>query len=105
MTAAPIPPIAPLAAPTASVVQTTLPSPLQPTGVTSFGQLLTDGIDKINTKIADADKMVRAFALDDSIPVHQVMFALDEAQSSMEMALQMRARLLDGYQQLMNMQL
>jgi len=72
---------------------------------TSFAQLLTNGIESANKKLLEADNTVRAFALDDSIPVHQVMFALNQARSSLELALQVRARLLDGYQQLMNMQL
>jgi flagellar hook-basal body complex protein FliE len=103
MSAAPIPPVAATPLPDVSPVSQ---NPLPPAaGPTSFGQLLTDGIDKINTKILDADKTVRAFALDDTVPVHQVTFALDEARSAMELALQIRSRLLDGYQQLMNMQL
>lgn len=72
---------------------------------TSFAQLLTDGVDGLNTKLQNADNMVRAFTLDDSIPVHQVTFALEQAKASMELALQIRSRLLEGYQQLMNMQL
>jgi flagellar hook-basal body complex protein FliE len=105
MSATPIPPIAALPAVTPqSIVPTVLPV-VQPPGSASFGQMLLNGLDKINDKINNADSAVRAFALDDSIPVHQVTFALDQAQSSMELALQVRARLLDGYQQLMNMQL
>jgi flagellar hook-basal body complex protein FliE len=79
--------------------------PTGPSAATSFAQLLTNGIDNINKKAMDADNMVRAFALDDSVPVHQVTYALDQAKGAMELALQVRARLLDGYQQIMNMQL
>jgi flagellar hook-basal body complex protein FliE len=71
----------------------------------SFSQLLTKGIDNVNDKVLAADNLVRAFALDDSIPVHQVTFALSQAQLSLEMMLQVRQRLVEGYQQLMNMQL
>jgi flagellar hook-basal body complex protein FliE len=71
----------------------------------SFAQMLTNGIDKVNQSALNADKLVRAFTLDDSVPVHQVTFALDQARSSLELALQVRTRLLEGYQQLMNMQL
>lgn len=89
--------------------QTVLPpsTTLLPTGPvgTSFSQLLTDAIDNINKKQIDADNMVRAFALDDSVPVHQVTYALEQAKMSMELALQVRTRVLDAYQQLMNMQL
>jgi flagellar hook-basal body complex protein FliE len=87
-----------------SGLQLPLPS-MQAPGSVSFGQMLVNGMEGVNKKLMDADNMVRAFAVDDSIPVHQVMFALNQARSSMDMAMQVRARLLEGYQQLMNMQL
>lgn len=101
-----IPPIAPVDAASAMNPAATVQAPsmvLPSSG--SFAQMLTNGIDGINQKLINADNMVRAFTLDDSIPVHQVTFALDQAKSSMELALQIRARLLEGYQELMNMQL
>ncbi|HEY4116141.1 MAG TPA: flagellar hook-basal body complex protein FliE [Rhizomicrobium sp.] len=72
---------------------------------TSFAQILANGIDKVNEKAIGADNLVRAFTLDDSIPVHQVTYALSQAQMSLELMMQVRNRLADGYQQLMNMQL
>ena len=75
------------------------------TGPQSFSQLLANGIENVSDKQVSADKMVRAFALDDSIPVHQVTYALQQAKMSLDLALQVRSRLLDGFQQLMNMQL
>jgi flagellar hook-basal body complex protein FliE len=77
----------------------------QPPSAVSFGQMIANGLQNMDQKVIAADKMVQAFALDDSVPIHQVMYALDQARSSMELAMQVRARLLDGYQQLMNMQL
>jgi flagellar hook-basal body complex protein FliE len=70
-----------------------------------FAQMLTNGLNKVNTDQVSADNMVRAFALDDSVPLHQVTYALEQARLSLEMALQVRSRLLEGYQQIMNMQL
>lgn len=70
-----------------------------------FAQMLSNGIEDVNAKQLNADAMVHAFALDDTIPVHQVTFALEQAQLSLELMLQVRNRLLEGYQQLMNMQL
>ena len=49
--------------------------------------------------------MVRRFALGDAIPVHQVTYALEEARMSVELALQVRSRLVEAYRDLMNMQL
>jgi flagellar hook-basal body complex protein FliE len=83
----------------------TATSPVPSMGGASFSQILANGVDALNTKLQNADAAVHAFVLDDSIPVHQVTFALQQAQSSMELALQVRTRLLEGYQQIMNMQL
>jgi len=71
----------------------------------SFGRMLVDGINGVSDKLSSADATARAFALDDSIPVHQVTYALEQARLSFELMLQVRSRLLEGYQQLMNMQL
>ena len=78
-----------------------LPAP--PTG--SFASLLMNGIGAADAKVTAADEAVRAFALDDAVPLHQVTYALEQARLSMELMLQVRSRLLEGYQQLMNMQL
>lgn len=75
-----------------------------PYGV-SFSQLLLDGVHSANRNIATAEAQVRAFALDDSVPVHRVTFALEQARLSLELMLQVRARLVEGYQQIMAMQL
>ena len=70
-----------------------------------FGSVLMAGLRHVDHKIATANDLVRQFALDDDIPVHQVTFALEEARMSMEMAMQVRARLVESYRDLMNMQL
>ena len=101
MTAAPIAPVEAVAAP--ALAQPAASAAATP--ATSFAQMLLTGVDHVNQKALDADAMVRAFVLDDTVPVHQVTYALEEAQSSLALALQVRSRLLDAYQQLMNMQL
>ena len=76
-----------------------------PAGATSFRTMLLDGISSVDRKIGAAEAEVRAFAIDDSIPVHQVTFALEQARLSLELMLQVRSRLVEGYQQIMGMQL
>lgn len=70
-----------------------------------FASLLAQGIASVDAKIARADALVARFAIDDSVPVHQVTVALEEARLSVEFAMQVRARLVEGYKELMNMQL
>jgi flagellar hook-basal body complex protein FliE len=99
-------PIAPigavLAQPLDPIAQIAQPRSVQ---ATSFSQMLLQGVDAANQKVIDANQAVRAFTLDDSVPVHQVTFALSQAQLSMQLMLQVRNRAVEGYQQLMNMQL
>lgn len=71
----------------------------------SFASILETGLGQMDEKIATANDLVRQFALDDNIPVHQVTFALEEARLSVELAMQIRERLVESYRELMNMQL
>ncbi len=100
-------PIQAISASTASTVDAALPaltSP-RPSGPNAFGQMLAKGVDHVNQTLIDAEKLSTAFAVDDSVPLHQVTFALQEARLSLEMMLQVRSRLIDAYQQFAGMQL
>ena len=70
-----------------------------------FGDLLASGMRHVESRVATANDLVRQFALDDSVPLHQVTYALEEARLSVELAMQVRSRLVEGYRELMNMQL
>lgn len=84
---------------------TTPPAQLAPSAGAGFGDILMAGLRGVDAKIATADKLVQQFAVDDSVPVHQVTMALEEARLSVELAMQVRARLVEGYRELMNMPL
>lgn len=71
----------------------------------SFQSILSAGLQTVSHKAATADELVRRFALDDSVPLHRVTFALEEARLSMEFAMQVRGKLVEAYRELMNMQL
>jgi flagellar hook-basal body complex protein FliE len=105
MTGIPLEAVAAVASPDALSVRNLLPATAQPAGPSSFTQTLMDGIASVNERVANADAMVRAYAVDDSIPLHQVTFALEEARLSMELMMQVRARLVESYQRMMEMQL
>lgn len=102
--------VLPIAAPTALSVDPVItrigvaPAAIPAQGP-AFSDILTNGMQQVETKLANADDLVKRFALGDAIPVHQVTYALEEARLSVELAMQVRTRLLDGYRELMNMQL
>jgi flagellar hook-basal body complex protein FliE len=70
-----------------------------------FASILAEGMRAVDAKVADANALVRRFALDDTVPVHQVTYALEEARLAVELAMQVRGRLVESYRELMNMQL
>lgn len=74
-------------------------------GSTSFASLMLQGVDQVNQKLIDAEAATTAFITDDSIPLHQVTYALEQARMSFELMMQVRNRLTEGYQEIMRMQL
>lgn len=79
-----------------------LPAQIPQTG---FGEILAGGLRQVEGKVATANELVQRFALDDSVPLHQVTYALEEARLSVELAMQIRTRLVESYRELMNMQI
>jgi flagellar hook-basal body complex protein FliE len=71
----------------------------------NFADMLSAGLQQVDTRIDKANALVKQFAVDDTVPVHQVTIALEEARLAVELAVQIRARLVEGYREIMNMQL
>src|SRR5580698_6026179 len=88
-----------------AVATDALASPAAGTGHSTFANLLMDGVGKVNRQVLDAQSLATAFAVDDSVPVHQVTYALEQARLSVELMLQVRSKLTDGLQELLRMQL
>jgi flagellar hook-basal body complex protein FliE len=63
------------------------------------------GLRGVDEKVATADKLVQQFAVDDSVPVHQVTMALADAKMAVELAMQVRTRVVEGFREIMNMPL
>lgn len=79
-------------------------APVQSAGV-SFSDMMNAGMRHVDAKIGNANELVKQFALDDSVPLHQVTYALEEARMTVELAMQVRGRLVESFREMMNMQL
>lgn len=79
--------------------------PTAPVAGPSFTQLIDQGLQGVDDKIARADALLKAYTLGETIPVHQVTIALEEARLAVEMSVQMRERLTEAYRSFMSMQL
>lgn len=71
----------------------------------SFSDVMSATISKMENKVDTANEMVKSFALDDNVPVHQVTMALADAQLHLELVMQVRSQLVETYREIMNMQI
>lgn len=81
------------------------PAAVQGADGNSFSSVLASGLRQVDARVETANDLVRRFAIDGSVPLHQVTYALEEARLSVELAMQVRSRLVESYRELMNMQL
>jgi flagellar hook-basal body complex protein FliE len=70
-----------------------------------FADLLASGLHSVDAKVAKADALIQAYAVGDPVPVHQVTLAIEQAKMAVEMATQIRSKLVDTYHDFLNMQL
>jgi len=71
----------------------------------SFADTLKEKLDEVNNDQLNADSVTEAFIKGDNVDVHQVMIAATEAQQSLQMAVQVRNKLMDAFQEINRMQL
>ena len=68
-----------------------------------FGDWMTNQINTTDIKIKEAESQVQQLALGEADNLHQVMIALTTAKTSFELTVQIRNRLLEGFQEVMRM--
>jgi flagellar hook-basal body complex protein FliE len=69
----------------------------------SFGQLLGQAMQDVNTLHHAADGGAARLAAGEDVDIHQVMIAMEKANISFGLALQVRSKLLEAYQEIMRM--
>ncbi|MGC3998559.1 MAG: flagellar hook-basal body complex protein FliE [Anaeromyxobacter sp.] len=70
----------------------------------SFGELVAQGLDKVNTQLMASQADMQRLAVGDVQNLHQVMIRMEESRLSFQLVMQVRNRLLEAYQDLMKMQ-
>lgn len=71
----------------------------------SFFDTLKQKLDEVNDKQIQAEDMTEQFVKGEGQDVHQVMLATEEAKMSLELAVQIRNKILDAYQEINRMQM
>lgn len=71
---------------------------------TTFGDMLTQAISETNEAQLNADQAATDLSTGRSDNLHEVMLAMEEADISMRMLVQMRNKVVDAYQEIIRMQ-
>jgi flagellar hook-basal body complex protein FliE len=70
----------------------------------SFSSMLSQMVDDVNAKQQVSAQAVSALQSGQSVPLHQAVIAMEEANVSFQLMVEVRNRLLDAYQEIMRMQ-
>jgi flagellar hook-basal body complex protein FliE len=70
-----------------------------------FMRWMADEAQALNERIGGAEQSLVELASGQNSNLHQVMLDLEQAKLSFQLALQVRNRLLEGYQEIMRMQI
>lgn len=71
----------------------------------SFSQWFDAQLSELNHQLGDADTQLKMLATGETNNIHQVMMSLEKAKTSFELTLQVRNKLLEGYHDIMRMQI
>ncbi len=70
----------------------------------AFSDTLRDAVDSVDQAQKAADGQVEAFVAGETDNVHDVMIALNQAELHFQLLTEVRNKLLEGYQEIMRMQ-
>lgn len=76
----------------------------RPTGDGSFSDLFEKAVSEVNKAQVEADQAVEQVQSGQSGNLHEAMIALEQADISLRLMVQMRNKILDAYQEIMRMQ-
>lgn len=77
----------------------------QTTGHPTFSELLRGAVGQVNHMQQKADDAARNFAVGETTNIHDTMIALEKADLSMRLMIQVRNKVIDAYQEVMRMQI
>lgn len=70
--------------------------------INSFSKSLNGGLTAVNNNIKAADKAQEALAMGEDVSVHDVMIATEKASLSLQMAMQLRNKMMAAYTEINN---
>lgn len=71
----------------------------------SFQSILEDNLNKLNDQQLAADEITSEFVAGGDVEVHEMMLSMEEAKMSLQLAIQVRNKVVEAVKELTNMQL
>lgn len=71
----------------------------------SFQNVLKESLDKLNEKQVQSDAITNDFVAGKDVEVHEMLLSMEEAKMSMQLAIQVRNKVVEAVQELTRMQL
>ncbi|WP_066892536.1 flagellar hook-basal body complex protein FliE [Clostridium nigeriense] len=71
----------------------------------SFQDAFKESLDKLNEKQIEADNITNDFIAGKDVEVHEMMLSMEEAKMSLQLAIQVRNKVVEAVQELTRMQL
>lgn len=81
-----------------------IPSAAPAQGGGGFAKALGEALDSVSRSQAEADLAVEQLQTGESRNLHEIMIAMEKADISLKLAVQMRNKVLEAYQEVMRMQ-
>jgi flagellar hook-basal body complex protein FliE len=72
---------------------------------TSFIDRLKEKLDGVNDKQLEAENMTELLVKGEDVDIHEVMLSTEEAKMSLELAVQIRNKIVEAYQEINRMQI
>ena len=73
-------------------------------GVPDFGTVLSESLGEVNKLQAQADEAVESLATGKGASLHETMIALEKADLSFRLMMQVRNKIVEAYREIVNMQ-
>ncbi|QLY78747.1 MULTISPECIES: flagellar hook-basal body complex protein FliE [Clostridium] len=80
-------------------------SKVSETGGSDFFKILKDKLNEVNEQQVNADEMTTKMIQGEDVEVHDVMLAAAEAQTSLQLAVQVRNKIVEAIQEINRMQI
>ena len=70
----------------------------------SFDQLLKDSLQSVDRLKKEADEAIQRLAVNGGVSIHKTMIAMEKADLSFRLMMQIRNKIVEAYQEVMRMQ-